>query len=205
MEIILATQNDGKIKEFNELAEGTELDFIALPDKNSFPEETGNTFFENAFIKANFAFSLTGLPCLGDDSGLEVDFLDGKPGIYSSRYSKRGTDQSNIDKLLFELKGVPDRKRSARFRCCLVLILANKDHLQIPLPSDVTSTQGIVEGKIGVELRGDMGFGYDPIFIPDGSLLHMAEIDQKKKNLMSHRANAFKSLLTKLPSDLTKK
>ena len=89
MEIILATQNDGKIKEFNELAEGTELNFIALPDKNSFPEETGNTFFENAFIKANFAFSLTGLPCLGDDSGLEVDFLDGKPGIYSSRYSKR--------------------------------------------------------------------------------------------------------------------
>ena len=205
MEIILATQNDGKIKEFNELAEGTELDFIALPDKNSFPEETGNTFFENAFIKAKFAFSLTGLPCLGDDSGLEVDFLDGKPGIYSSRYSKRGTDQSNIDKLLFELKGVPDRKRSARFRCCLVLILANKGHLQIPLPSDVTSTQGVVEGKIGVELRGDMGFGYDPIFIPDGSLLHMAEIDQKKKNLMSHRANAFKSLLTKLPGDLTKK
>ena len=205
MEIILATQNDGKIKEFNELAEGTELNFMALPDKNSFPEETGNTFFENAFIKANFAFSLTGLPCLGDDSGLEVDFLDGKPGIYSSRYSKRGTDQSNIDKLLFELKGVPDTKRSARFRCCLVLILANKDHLQIPLPSDVTSTQGIVEGKIGVELRGDMGFGYDPIFIPDGSLLHMAEIDQKKKNLISHRANAFKSLLTKLPRDLTKK
>ena len=114
-------------------------------------------------------------------------------------------DRSNIAKLLFELKGVPDRKRSARFRCCLVLILANKDHLQIPLPSDVTSTQGIVEGKIGVELRGDMGFGYDPIFIPDGSLLHMAEIDQKKKNLISHRANAFKSLLTKLPGDLTKK
>ena len=205
MEIILATQNNGKIIEFNELAEGTELNFIALPDKKRFPEETGNTFFENAFIKANFAFSLTGLPCLADDSGLEVDFLDGKPGIYSSRYSKGGTDQSNIDKLLIELEGVPFRKRSARFRCCLVLILDNKYHLQTPLPSDVTSTQGVVEGKIGVEIRGDRGFGYDPIFIPDGSSLHMAEIDQQKKNLISHRANAFKSLLKKLPRGLTKK
>ena len=82
---------------------------------------------------------------MGDDSGLEVDFLDGKPGIYSSRYSKGGTDQSNIDKLLIELEGVPDRERSARFRCCLVLILDNKFHLLKPFPSDVTSAQGVVE------------------------------------------------------------
>ncbi len=120
MEIILATQNNGKIKEFNELAKGTELNFIPIPSNPTFPEETGSTFFENASIKANFVFSLTGRTCLGDDSGLEVDALNGKPGVHSSRFSKKATDESNVDKLLNELKGIPHEDRSARFKCCLV-------------------------------------------------------------------------------------
>ena len=190
MEIILATQNRGKIKEFNELAKDTELNFILDPDISIFPEETGSTFFENASIKANFVFSLTGRTCLGDDSGLEVDALYGKPGIHSSRFSKEATDESNMDKLLNELKGVSCKDRSARFKCCLVLIQESGNNL--------INSEGVIEGKIAEEKKGDKGFGYDPIFIPEGSLLHMAEIDQKKKNLISHRANAFRSLLEKL-------
>jgi len=190
MEIILATQNNGKIKEFNEMAKGTELNFIPVPNNPAFPKETGSTFFENASIKANFVFSLTGRACLGDDSGLEVDVLYGKPGIHSSRYSKEATDGSNMDKLLNELKGVSCKDRSARFKCCLVLIQENENNL--------INSEGVIEGKIAEEKKGDKGFGYDPIFIPEGSLLHMAEIDQKEKNLISHRANAFRSLLEKL-------
>ena len=190
MEIILATQNNGKIKEFNELAKGTELNFIPVPSNPTFPEETGSTFFENASIKANFVFSLTGRTCLGDDSGWEVDSLNGKPGVHSSRFSKEATDKSNMDKLLNELSGVSRKDRSARFKCCLVLIQENVNNL--------ISTEGVIEGKIAEEKKGDKGFGYDPIFIPEGSLLHMAEMDQKEKNLISHRANAFISLLKKL-------
>ena len=190
MEIILATQNNGKIKEFNELAKGTELNFIPVPNNPTFPEEIGSTFFENASIKANFVFSLTGRTCLGDDSGLEVDALYGKPGIHSSRFSKEATDESNMDKLLNELKGVACKNRSARFKCCLVLIQESGNNL--------IASEGVIEGKIAEEKKGDRGFGYDPIFIPERSLLHMAEIDQKEKNLISHRANAFRSLLEKL-------
>ena len=190
MEIILATKNNGKIKEFNELAKGTELNFIPVPNNPTFPEEIGSTFFENASIKANFVFSLTGRTCLGDDSGLEVDALNRKPGVHSSRFSKEATDKSNMDKLLNELSGVSRKDRSARFKCCLVLIQENVNNL--------ISTEGVIEGKIAEEKKGDKGFGYDPIFIPEGSLLHMAEMDQKEKNLISHRANAFSSLLKKL-------
>jgi len=197
MEIILATQNNGKIKEFNELAKDTELNFIPVPSNSTFPEETGSTFFENASIKANFAFSLTGRACLGDVSGLEVDALNGKPGVHSSRFSKEASDESNIDKLLNELKGVPHEDRSARFKCCLVLIQEGVNNL--------ISSEGSIEGTITEEKRGHRGFGYDPIFLPKGSLLHMAEMDQTKKNLISHRANAFRSLLEKLSSDLTEK
>ncbi len=197
MEIILATQNSGKIEEFNELAKDTTLNFVPVPSNPSFPEETGSTFFENASIKANFVFSLTGKTCLGDDSGLEVDALYGKPGVHSSRFSNEATDESNMDKLLDELRGASSKDRSARFKCCLVLIQGNSNNL--------ISSEGVIEGKIAEEKKGDKGFGYDPIFIPQGFLLHMAEMDQKKKNLISHRAKAFNSLLEKLSSSLTEK
>ena len=121
---------------------------------------------------------------------MEVDALNGKPGVHSSRFSKEATDKSNMDKLLNELSGVSCKDRSARFKCCLVLIQENVNNL--------ISTEGVIEGKIAEEKKGDKGFGYDPIFIPEGSLLHMAEMDQKEKNLISHRTNAFNSLLKKL-------
>ena len=196
MEIILATQNAGKLKEFNELAKDSGLTFIPIPVEHTFPEETGHTFFENAFIKANYIFSLTGLPSIGDDSGLEVDVLNGRPGIHSSRYSREETDKSNVDKLLLELRSVQDKDRSARFKCCLVLIQNSQ--------SDPISAKGVVEGKISERERGNKGFGYDPVFIPKGSLLHMAEIEESEKNLISHRANAFRSLIKKLPRGFAK-
>jgi len=196
VEIILATQNAGKLKEFNELSKSSGLTFIPIPVEHTFPEETGHTFFENAFIKANYVFSLTGLPSIGDDSGLEVDALNGRPGIHSSRYSREGTDKSNVDKLLLELKDVQDKDRSARFKCCLVLIQNSQ--------SDPISAEGVVEGKISEGEKGNKGFGYDPVFIPKGSLLHMAEIEESEKNLISHRANAFRSLIKKLPRGFAK-
>jgi len=196
VEIILATQNAGKLKEFNDLAKDKGLKFIPIPVEHTFPEETGRTFFENAFIKANYFFSVTGIPSIGDDSGLEVEALNGRPGIHSSRYSREGTDKSNVDKLLLELKDVQDKDRSARFKCCLVLIQNSQ--------SDPISAEGVVEGKISEGKKGNKGFGYDPVFIPKGSLLHMAEIEESEKNLISHRANAFRSLMKKLPRDFTK-
>tara|TARA_Y100000590_G_scaffold139674_1_gene159999 strand:- start:18799 stop:19392 length:594 start_codon:yes stop_codon:yes gene_type:complete len=196
VQIILATKNKGKLKEFNELATDTDIEFIEIPSQYNFPEETGNTFFENALIKARFSFSVTGKPSLGDDSGLEVDCLNGKPGVHSSRYSKEGTDESNLKKLLFELQDVKSGDRSAKFKCCLVLVLNEE---QAPI-----SFSGEMEGKISEFKKGDKGFGYDPIFIPKGSSLHMAEMEKNEKNLISHRANAFRLLIENFSLDLSK-
>ena len=190
MKIILATQNSGKLKEFNSLALGSGLEFVTTPGHAVFPKETGSSFFENAFIKANYAFSLTGIPAMGDDSGLEVDALKGKPGLHSSRFSKEGTDTSNVNKLLKEMEGVKEKYRTARFKCCLVLIIDKND--------PVLRAEGLLEGKIGKETRGNLGFGYDPVFIPKGTSLHVAELEKHQKNLISHRAKAYKLLLNQL-------
>ena len=190
MKIILATQNSGKLKEFNSLALGSGLEFVTTPGNAVFPKETGSSFFENAFIKANYAFSLTGIPAMGDDSGLEVDALKGKPGVHSSRFSKEGTDTSNVNKLLKEMEGVKEKYRTARFKCCLVLIIDKND--------PVLRAEGLLEGKISKETRGNLGFGYDPVFIPKGTSLHLAELEKHQKNLLSHRAKAFKLILSQL-------
>ena len=190
MKIILATQNSGKLKEFNSLALGSGLEFVTTPGNAVFPKETGSSFFENAFIKANYAFSLTGIPAMGDDSGLEVDALKGKPGVHSSRFSKEGTDTSNVNKLLKEMEGVKEKYRTARFKCCLVLIIDKND--------PVLRAEGLLEGKISKETRGNLGFGYDPVFIPKGTSLHLAELEKHQKNLISHRAKAFKLILSQL-------
>ena len=190
MKIILATQNSGKLKEFNSLALGSGLEFVTTPGNAVFPKETGSSFFENAFIKANYAFSLTGIPAMGDDSGLEVDALEGQPGVHSSRFSKEGTDTSNVNKLLKEMEGVKEKYRTARFKCCLVLIIDKND--------PVLRAEGLLEGKISKETRGNLGFGYDPVFIPKGTSLHLAELEKHQKNLLSHRAKAFKLILSQL-------
>ena len=186
MKIILATQNKGKVKEFNVLAEGTNLEFIPLPEEvGNLPEETGTTFQENALIKAKFAFeNCGGTPCLADDSGLEVNFLDGAPGIYSARYSEEGTDDSNTQKLLKNMHGVPKKDRKASFKCSLVLIGKDCDH----------SVEGSFEGEIGTSLRGKNGFGYDPIFVLPESGLHLAELNHIEKIKVSHRSIAFNKL-----------
>ena len=186
MKIILATKNKGKLKEFKILAEGTNLELVSLPDEiGSLPEETGKTFEENALIKAKFAFEKCGgTACLADDSGLEVNFLNGAPGIHSARYSKEGTDSSNTMKLLEKMAGVPKENRKACFKCCLVLISKESSH----------TVEGSFEGEIGTSLKGNKGFGYDPIFVIPESGFHLAELNSIEKIKISHRAIAFKKL-----------
>ena len=190
MKIILASQNQGKLAEFNQLAKSTKISFVSPPEGSIFPQETGNTFSANALIKAKYIFSLTGQPSLGDDSGLEVDALNGAPGIFSSRYSEEGSDISNTDKLLRKMSGIKTIHRTARFRCSLVLVYKNNKN---PI-----SVEGLVEGKIAREKKGNKGFGYDPVFIPKGSKKHFAELEEDRKNLISHRFEAFQSLLLKI-------
>ena len=193
MKLILSTKNQGKVEEFNWLARGSQVEFIALPsDIKAMPEETGSTFEENAFIKAKFAYDHCGLPSLADDSGLEVDYLNGAPGVLSARYSQEETDQSNMIKLLGKLQGVEATERTARFKCCLVLVTEKK----------ILTTDGSLEGKIGDSLKGKNGFGYDPIFVLPQTGLHLAELNRDQKIEISHRSLAFKKMIKSLRTEL---
>ncbi len=189
--IVLATGNRGKIHEMGQLLEGFEVipqTEFAVPDV----DESGLTFVENALLKARNAALHTGLPAIADDSGLEVDALQGAPGIYSSRYAGAGaSDQDNIRKLLLALRHVPQQKRTARFRCLLVFLR----HAADPCP---VICQGTWEGHILTEPRGNNGFGYDPLFqIPH--LGHSsAELEPEEKNRISHRALALQQLRREL-------
>ena len=187
MRVTFATKNEGKIKELRNLAKNTELNIETVPDKIIFPKETGLTYQENALIKAQHIFDLIGTNVIADDSGLEVDALGGDPGIFSSRYSKRATDAANINKLLKNLKNTSNRR--ARFKCSMACILEKGSK---PLFSE-----GILEGLITTEQKGKNGFGYDPVFfLPDLGLC-MAEISNKEKNTISHRAIAFQQMIKK--------
>ena len=188
MKIAVASKNAGKLKEFTELAEGTAFEFIQIPETiRNLPPEIGKTFYENALIKAEFISKELGVPAIGDDSGLEVDALDGRPGIFSARYSKTGLDKDNCLKLLKDMQGIQFGSRAARFRCCLVGYFEGK----------IIKSHGSLEGIIATEFRGDNGFGYDPIFITENGL-HLAELDKSEKNQISHRADAFKLLLEQI-------
>lgn len=188
--VIIATNNAHKVEEIETALNFEGWEFKSLKDAGieSSPEETGTTFEENARIKARAAHELTGAAVLADDSGLVVDALDGAPGVYSSRYAgEDGNDEANNAKLLQELEGVPDEQRSARFMCVLVFI--DEDGSE-------TVTQGSVEGRIGYELKGDGGFGYDPLFWPECFNFEctLAEVTQENKNKVSHRGNALREL-----------
>lgn len=189
MKILLATQNLGKVKELEELLVGEEIEVISLADLEEWEEieETGTTFVENASLKARTAAQRTGLISLADDSGLEVDALNGAPGVNSARYA--GTpkdDEKNNAKLLAELEGVPDEERTARFRCALAIALTTGEEYL---------TEGIVEGRILKEPRGREGFGYDPLFyLPDFGRT-MAQLTLSQKNKISHRAQAFRNAI----------
>ena len=180
MRIILATENQGKIKELKSLAKNSHCKFVELPQGNLvFPEESGKTFKENALIKAQYVYKSLKAPVLADDSGLEVDCLGGQPGIFSSRYSKAGTDISNTKKLLAELNKTHNKFRRARFRCSMVCIV---EDVNKPIYSE-----GGLEGQISDVPRGKGGFGYDPVFFLPELGLCMAEISQEQKNKISHR------------------
>lgn len=191
-EVVLATTNKGKVREFSRLLEGVFENVLSLTDIGSPPEviEDGLTFRDNALKKAREIAEYSGKLTLADDSGLEIEALYGRPGVISARYSGEGaTDQSNIDKVLEELGDNPNR--TARFVCVLALVDPNSDELVV---------EGFCEGEILSEPRGEGGFGYDPIFYMRDREKTMAEIDPETKNHISHRANALKKLKEELES-----
>ncbi len=191
--LVVATKNTGKLKEVKALLADYPFLVLSLADFPDLPEiaETGLTFAENAQIKASAIAEHTGLMSLGDDSGLEVDFLDGAPGVYSARFAgEDADDRKNNQKLLSLLIGVPLEKRTARFRCVMALV--------IPGHSQVYLTEGTCPGLIGENPVGEEGFGYDPIFILPEKGLTLAQLDLEAKNQVSHRAQALKKAVTLL-------
>jgi len=189
--VVLASGNAGKLRELNRILAPLHITLRAQADY-AVPEvpEDGLSFVENAIIKARAACAHTGLPAIADDSGLEVDYLDGAPGIYSARYSAGG-DAANNEKLLRELDGVPEAERNARYRC----VLAYMRHAADPNP---LVCQGSWEGRILSAPQGDMGFGYDPLFYLPEQGCSAAELDTATKNRISHRARASALLLEAL-------
>lgn len=192
-DLVLASANAGKIKELQELLGGLGIKIIPQTDL-SIPdiEETGLSFVENAILKARNAAKLSNLPAVADDSGLEVDYLKGAPGIYSARFAGEGaTDDTNKNKLLELMTDVPVDQRSARYQTVIVYMRHGDD----PTP---IICQGTWEGTIATESRGDQGFGYDPIFYVTETDCHAAELDKLTKNRISHRGKAIASLLLQL-------
>lgn len=187
MKIVIATHNKHKLAEMARILEPMGYEVVTDRDLGielTDVEENGKTFLENARIKAESGCRESGLACIADDSGLCVDALGGEPGVYSARYSgEHGNDAANNEKLLFNIKDVPDEKRTARFVCSICV--------SFPDGSEITA-EGVCEGKIGYEYRGNNGFGYDPLFmVGDKSF---AEFTAEEKDAVSHRGNALKKL-----------
>lgn len=185
MKLVLASNNQGKLAELQAILQPRGWELLPQSAFNvSDAEENGLSFIENAILKARHAAQATGLPALSDDSGLEVDALNGAPGIYSARFAgAHGDDAANNNKLLAELDGVPDAQRTARFRCVIALLKHAED------PSPVIA-QGVWEGHILHQARGVKGFGYDPLFWIDEQQKSSAELSKEEKNRISHRAKA---------------
>ena len=182
--IVIATANSHKVEEYSALLKGQDVELHSLADYPGFPgvEENGKTFEENSSIKAAAVSSYCEAPAFADDSGLEVEALDGRPGIYSARYAEN--DPARRAKLLAELEGKENRR--ARF-VCVIAIAFNGEVIE--------TFEGEVKGTIITEERGEGGFGYDPLFIPDGYDQTFAEMPQELKNKISHRANAFRKAM----------
>lgn len=187
--LLFATGNAGKLRELRGLV-GDLVEVVSLKDLPPIPEpeETGATFEENAELKARAYSEATGLPALADDSGLCVDALGGRPGVHSARYAE-GDDKARYEKLLAELSGVPEEKRTAAFVCALCLVMPG---------GPVRVKVGRCEGRIGFEPRGTHGFGYDPVFVLNEFGRTMAELTSDEKAVVSHRGMAFKMMLPHL-------
>lgn len=191
--LVIASANAGKIRELQSSLK--ELDITVIPQEElNIPdiEETGLSFVENSILKARNATALSGLPAIADDSGLEVDFLKGAPGIYSARFSgENATDASNREKLLSLLADVPASERSARYQTVIVFMRHSTDSTPI-------ICQGTWEGRISAEERGSNGFGYDSIFFLPDRNCHAAELDDNTKQQLSHRGKAMSAFLQQL-------
>ena len=187
MKIILATHNRDKEKELQISLKGMNIEVISLFD---YPEigdikETGTTLLENSLLKSRLVFRKTGIPTIADDTGLEVDFLNGAPGVYSARYAGNNVSyKDNINKLLIELEGIHSEKRTARFRTVITFVDENQE----------LSTEGHIDGVISKSIKGDGGFGYDPIFFVPHLGKTFAELSSIEKNKISHRGIALQKL-----------
>ncbi len=182
--ILLATRNQGKVKEIQEVAKAFPVTILSLDEVGPVPEveEDGDTFEANALKKARSIAKATGMATLADDSGLCVDALDGRPGVLSARYAgENATDKDLCDRILEEMRDVPDDRRSARFICVLALVLPTGEEKLF---------RGVCEGNITHEIRGKLGFGYDPIFYFDVAGCTFAQMDRAEKNKVSHRGRA---------------
>ena len=193
--VVIASRNQGKIVEIREIFRNLPVEFRSLSDFSDAPEvvEDGTTFAENSRKKAREVARFTGLWALADDSGLEVDALEGRPGIHSARWAGGG-DEENNDRLLRELQDVPMKKRGARYRA----------HIAIADPEGniLSESEGACEGRIGFERKGSGGFGYDPLFfVPEFNCM-MAEVSSERKNRISHRGQALEILRTEMGSIL---
>ena len=187
MKLVLATHNKHKAKELQTFFTGLPFEVMTLEDIPDSIElhEDGSTFNDNALQKARIVHQATNLTALADDSGLEVFYLNGRPGVFSARYSGAGaTDESNNIKLLEEMRGVPPRRRRAQFRSVLAIVSDGMEKL----------TEGICSGFLGEQPRGTNGFGYDPLFIPDGFSRTYAELTAQEKNKISHRSRSFDAM-----------
>ena len=186
--IVIASKNEGKIKEIKNFLHGLDVEILTL---NDFPDiseitEDGRTFEENAMKKAKTVFEHTKLTALADDSGLEVRYIGGEPGVHSARFAgENATDQQNNQKLLDLMKNIPMDERRARFKCVLILYNSLYNNLIF---------EGRCDGYVIDEAKGDLGFGYDPLFVPDGFTKTFGELDLVTKNKISHRGKALNSL-----------
>ncbi len=193
MKFIIATNNNKKLKELERILKPLGIDAVSAKEAGIVldnVDETGTTFSENAYLKANSAFVKTGMPAVADDSGLCVDALDGRPGVFSARYGgENATDTEKNDKILSEMKDVPDDKRNAHFACAICCILPDGSKIEV---------EGICNGSIGYEPIGDGGFGYDPIFMCGEK--SYAQLSPEEKDAISHRGQA----LIKLQNELKK-
>ena len=189
MKILLGTRNEGKIKEFlNILDDLRDVEFLTKRDIK-FPEieEDGSSYRENALKKARGISKTTGYPVLSEDAGLEVRYLEGSPGIYSSRFAgENASPEDNNRKLLSLLKGKEGKERRARFVSCVLLYIPDRDEVRI--------SQGVLSGEIATEKRGNKGFGYDPLFIPDGFSKTLAQLGSEVKDSISHRKEALEGI-----------
>lgn len=188
--IALATRNTHKIRELERICADWPVEWVTVEDHDpaGFPdvEETGDTFLENAALKARAVAAASGLPALADDSGIEVDALGGRPGVRSARYAGEGaTDEQNLRELIRAVRGIPAGGRTARYRCLAVLAYPD---------GALTHAEGTCEGTLETSPRGTGGFGYDPIFEPGGWDQTMAELTAEQKDRISHRGRAFRAL-----------